>query len=569
MSDFKISKNGVLTRYLGKEKDVVIPEGVTEIGYAAFYNNYYLKSVQFSSSVTVIGVQAFEDCKNLEEVHFSDGLIRVGNNAFHGCINLKSVTIPEKVTDIGVWAFNGCDNLNYVSLPPNIKHIGGFAFGYGLNFIDNKGFFIVDGYLLHYHGNNSHAVIPDNVTMICDGAFAARKYNDKIEHITIPETVTSIGANAFENCKNLKSARIPDGVTSIESGTFVGCSELVRVDIPDSVTSVKSDAFDLNSKKLQIYIADISILPAKLKGYAAVCFAEDGRDTTDTYSEGYLKYIKANAEKLLDMAILNPSFLRMMCREKLISPKHVTLFKDAVIANGDPELIALILDYGAQKSVAKQVKTAAKRKEQQFENVVERKIARNTLTTIEGLSFVVTGDLETFETRKELKDFIERNGGKLNSTISTKVDYLIANDSKSDSKKYAKATSLGIEIITEYQFNDMANRRFLISEERALTRYVGFEEIVSVREGIICVETDAFFDNPMITEIRFPTSLCLLKSLAIYACPKLKDVFFKSADTKMEVAAINQYTDLTIHAPAGSYAEQYAKENNIPFVAEG
>ena len=189
----------------------------------------------------------------------------------------------------------------------------------------------------------------------------------------------------------------------------------------------------------------------------------------------------------------------------------------------------MLLDYGAQKSVAKQVKTAAKRKEQQLENVVERKIARNTLTTIEGLSFVVTGDLETFETRKELKDFIERNGGKLNSTISAKVDYLIANDSKSDSKKYAKATSLGIEIITEYQFNDMANRRFLISEERSLIKYTGSDSAVVIPDGVTKISPRLFNQNKNIVSVIVPEGVKEIGFRTFAFCENLKEVI-KSSD---------------------------------------
>lgn len=59
----------------------------------------------------------------------------------------------------------------------------------------------------------------------------------------IPDSVTSIGDFAFEDCKSLKSISIPDSVTSIGDGAFEGCRSLTIINIPDSVTSVGESAF--------------------------------------------------------------------------------------------------------------------------------------------------------------------------------------------------------------------------------------------------------------------------------------------------------------------------------------
>jgi hypothetical protein len=60
---------------------------------------------------------------------------------------------------------------------------------------------------------------------------------------TIPDSVTSIGSAAFEDCTSLKSVTIPDSVTSIGGGAFMYCRSLTSVTIPDSVTKIGSQAF--------------------------------------------------------------------------------------------------------------------------------------------------------------------------------------------------------------------------------------------------------------------------------------------------------------------------------------
>ena len=66
--------------------------------------------------------------------------------------------------------------------------------------------------------------------------------------------------------------------------------------------------------------------------------------------------------------------------------------------------------------------------------------------------FVITGTLNHFENRDKLIEYIESKGGKVVSTISNKVNYLINNDITSSSSKNTKAKELGIEIINEETF---------------------------------------------------------------------------------------------------------------------
>ena len=87
--DFKI-ENGVLVEYLGNGTNVVIPNGVTSIGYQAFYFCSSLTSVTIPSSVTTIDAWAFGWCQNLESVIIPRSVISIGERAFYECTSLAN-----------------------------------------------------------------------------------------------------------------------------------------------------------------------------------------------------------------------------------------------------------------------------------------------------------------------------------------------------------------------------------------------------------------------------------------------------------------------------------------------
>lgn len=81
---------------------------------------------------------------------------------------------------------------------------------------------------------------------------------------------------------------------------------------------------------------------------------------------------------------------------------------------------------------------------------------RDTTSAIAGKTFVITGSVNRFANRDELKDFIEKKGGKTTGSVSAKTDYLINNDVTSNSSKNKKAKELGIPILSEEDFLDLA-----------------------------------------------------------------------------------------------------------------
>lgn len=106
-------ENGVLLSYTEEDNvtDVVIPEGVTEIGDAAFGGCSSLRSVEIPDGVTVIGDYAFGGCSELTSVNIPEGVKLIGSVAFFSCKKLAPMTIPESVSVIGEHAFTGTSTL--------------------------------------------------------------------------------------------------------------------------------------------------------------------------------------------------------------------------------------------------------------------------------------------------------------------------------------------------------------------------------------------------------------------------------------------------------------------------
>ena len=155
--------------------EVDLPTTVTRIGDYAFQGDSRLTSSLDLSQVTEIGDYAFSGCSQLpfESLDLS-GLTSLGERAFQNCSRLTGVTLP---TDSGfdaipAYAFSGCSGLTSINIPSNIKTVGERAFsGTGLTNIVLQGAEAIGNY-----------------------AF----YNTPVQTLFLPDTLTSIGASAFE-----------------------------------------------------------------------------------------------------------------------------------------------------------------------------------------------------------------------------------------------------------------------------------------------------------------------------------------------------------------------------------
>ena len=283
-----VIEDGVLTKYTGTAAEVVIPDGVTSIGFMAFWENQTITSVTIPGSVTSIGDYAFGRCSSLKNVTLSEGLKSIGGSAFGGT-SLTSLEIPASVTEmpLGMAEYDldpgeiidGCNSLQEIVVSPN-----------------NAVYASYDG-----------CVYNKDMTVLWRCPAGKRT-------VKIAEGVQGIGLGAFFSCDSLTDVTLPVGLRWIDISAFMGCTSLASVTIPNTVYNIYEDNVFYYCDNVTIYGKEGSYAQEYANEYgisfksysdsrlAAASFTFDGtQDLTFSFSglEG-VKEIKRIAFECVD-----------------------------------------------------------------------------------------------------------------------------------------------------------------------------------------------------------------------------------------------------------------------------
>ena len=262
-------------------KMVVIGDGVTGIGAAAFYGCSDLTSVTMGSSVTSIGDSAFSGCTGLTGIVLPGSVTSIGEYAFYNCNSLTVIEIPEGVTTLGNSAFFGCDNLKEIRYNARAAadltglsgafRSAGASVG-GVKVIFGESVEKIPGNIFSNCESLTSVTIGSNVTSIGDNAFLGCKglveinYNARAAEcaedsfdsgdglkVTFGDSVERIPDYIFQDCPGLTSVTIGSSATTIGHYAFNRCTGLTSIKIPESMTNIGYMAFSGCTSLADVY----------------------------------------------------------------------------------------------------------------------------------------------------------------------------------------------------------------------------------------------------------------------------------------------------------------------------
>lgn len=115
--------------------------------------------------------------------------------------------------------------------------------------------------ITRYTGTGGEVTVPSTISGSPVVAIGANAFlMNGLTGITLPNTVTNIGFQAFAECTNLTTAALPDTVRSIEEGAFEGCSSLTNVTIPEGLKSIEANAFSLCGSLTYLTLPDTVVI---------------------------------------------------------------------------------------------------------------------------------------------------------------------------------------------------------------------------------------------------------------------------------------------------------------------
>ena len=588
-SDFVI-KNGVLTKYVGPGGDVTVPEGVTSIGDGAFRCCSRLTSITLPDSVTSIGGEAFSGCSSLTSITLPDGVTSIGDKTFKGC---KKLADPEGFVIVKGVLYDYCGSSRKIVVPDSVTSIGNGAF--------------------YICSRLTSITLPDGVTSIGNWAFSDCS---SLTSITLPDSVTSIGDEAFADCKSLTNVTLPENITAIGDDLFgESCSKHIKIHYGGKLY-----------KKLPKEARDYTML-AWLKGEATFSDTQMKYIRAELYRKRknaiVLLKCGGNGWECADINELkrllpfphhidgfDPDSGEML--ERLLSCGKEKLseleeYLECVNDGKHPAMMSVLLAHinrlSDEKSAAwldsEELFTAPDdsqtlKKEWKFKKdnalggykimaYLGKDPCPTMPETIDSVPVVAISS-EAFRYLRSL------TGMHLPKTLKIIGKHAFADSSITELVIPDEVTALPVlflgcdylkRVVLPAKLEKLNPWTFPPHTSSAYSRYDG--AAWALEEIDICNDNPHFaacdgvlIDREKGTILHFPAKkttftvpACVKKiGSDVFSFTDIKDLKIHAEVLSISEAAFVGCVGLTLHAPAGSYAESYAKEHNIPFVAE-
>ena len=510
------------------------------------------ETVVIPEAVKMIETDAFSECDKVKEIHIGKNVEKIAYNGLH-CKNLKSIVVDsdnpflyvdgcsliEKKTGTLVAVFD--KKTKEYTFPDGIKKIGKYAF--------NK-------------CNVTNLTVPDSVEKICDYAFKECKY---LKTIAIPQTVTEFGNDFIKKTAVIYAKpQSPIHKYAVKNKLAVQLDKLKSTTGEINRFENKTFVFiGFPKKSISKISMEISEYGGKVQGTAtkninfAVYKSEENKNLASyrnilqlisegndiiVLSEEEYKTMKKNGEIPSQEKIHEEARIFASCEKEFMVIKNGILEKinrwkgypeDVVIPDGVQEIKPAVFRCSKIKSIVlpKGLKIIGERA---FDSC-------NSLTDI-----TIPGSVTEI-------------GASAFSFCSNLIRIIIPNSVTSIGESAFSFCSSLTDVRIPEGISSISRSTFY--ECQSLTSVI-------IPDNVTEIGDSAFHYCTSLSNITIPNSITGIGFCAFDNCTNLTSITIPDSVASIECFAFDGCTNLKIYAHAGSYAEQYAKENNIPFVAE-
>lgn len=447
-------------------------------------------------------------------------------------------------------------------------------------------FVIEDGVLTKYRGPGGNVVIPNGVTSIGRNAF---ENCAGLTSVAIPNGVTSIGELAFSGCTGLAQVTLPQGLTSIGSSAFSHCESLKNVTLPDSVTTIENAAFYWCTA-----LESISI-PGGVTRIGAEAFSVCTALRSISLPDGLT-------------TIGSRAFCGCSNLSQVVLPDTVTVIENGAFCEC-PKLTGIVLPEGvttigegafrdcpalAEVTIPESVTEIGPRafaKTPWLEKQGEFAIANGILFQYQGAGGAVTIP----EGVTAIADRAFSGCGTVTEVVIPEGVESIGQEAFQNCAGLTKVTApgtiryVGMDAFEETPWLETCSGQVVMGNVLVYTK--SGEQELTVADGVATIGPNAFHGCPELARVHIPAGVTSIDTVSKFdffghdkgafgGCEKLADVYFERADAEigrypfswlkrgmMMGSGTIMLREVTVHAPSGGTVEKYAIDNGHTFVS--
>lgn len=501
--------------YVNAEEELVYEDGIyySVDGTTVVKSDYAIKAANIKEGPTRIGGKAFWGRYYLTEVNISSTIDTIGTHAFCCCYDLESVVIPSNVETIETYAFFLDNKLSNVVLPEGVQTIEYGAFtGCALDNITlpasatsvSYGAFDFEIFTyINVAGDNPKYSSLDGVWYNKDKTFLYRYPGKKAgTEYVVPEGVTEVAMSAFDDCDILEKVVLPEGIESIETGVFSNCDNLMSINIPNSVVEIDSYAFRNSDGLETVYIPK-------------------GVETLESSA-----FWECNSLYAINVDPDNPNYTSI---DGVLYDKEVTQ----------------VITYPAGKqgpyNVPEGFEEVGNLQFQDCDGLTSVNIPAS-VTSIQPNAFTDCDNLTAINVDPDNPNYTSVDGVLFNKDKTVLVSYPAGKDASS----YVIPDT--VTEICQYAFS-------------------GCDKLISVTipDSIEKIDRYNFSKCSNLTDVILSEGLTRIECYAFYECKKIAAVSVPKSVTFIDDDAFGRNLK-TVYGHGGSYAEQFAQEENLKFV---